>query len=666
MNSILNKLFGFDPVNHKLSREVTAGITTFLDSRCHSRIHKECHRRRNRIVHSTDRHAECRYHSLKLRHSCKLGKYHGRKRLRHLLMENSDRTAKNFTTILRQSLVEFTGKDYSERDWAVARIDFKGNGGPKVFIGHLVDVVNRRIYDGRMEVSDGTISSISECDVQSDAPYILPGFIDSHVHIESSMLTPVEFAAVAARHGTIGVVSDPHEIANVLGRAGVDFMLDNASRTNFNFCFGAPSCVPSCGSDIESGGAVLSSKDVEELLKKPEIGYLSEMMNFPGVLADDAEVLAKIASAHRLGKPVDGHAPGLLGEKRAGYAGKGISTDHECTTYEEGLSCIENDMNVLIREGSAAKNYEALIPLLSIRPDRIMFCTDDSHPGDLVSGHIDNIVRRAINDGYDLWDVLRAASLNPQEHYKLNWGLLREGDPATFVMADSLSSKMRILSTFFKGEAQKSDRTDSRSVLPNIFEADAIREEDIRRDNAGTVPVIIASDGQLFTSLEYASRDDASYPWDEVQKIVVVNRYSRGVPPAVGYIRGFNIKNGAMAASVAHDCHNVVAIGSCDSMIVRAVNEVITMRGGLVALCGENIMSRLELPVAGIMSPLEGEKVVRLNREVHDTIAAAGCTMGSPFITMSFMCLPVIPQIKITDKGVFDAEKWEFLTGRSL
>lgn len=542
-----------------------------------------------------------------------------------------------------------------------ARTGGEGNGNSKVFHGHIVDVVRRRIYDGRIEVCDGMISSVSECDIQSEAPYILPGFIDSHVHIESSMLIPAEFAAVAAGHGTIGVVSDPHEIANVLGRAGVDFMIDNASRTNFNFCFGAPSCVPSCGPDIESGGAVLSSKDVEELLQKPEIGYLSEMMNYPGVLADDAEVLAKIASAHRLGKPVDGHAPGLLGEKRAGYAGKGISTDHECTTYEEGLSCLENDMNVLIREGSAAKNYEALIPLLAIRPDRIMFCTDDSHPGDFVAGHIDNIVRRAIRDGYNFWDVLRAACLNPQEHYRLNWGLLREGDPATFIMADSLAPTMRILATFFRGEPHRTDRTYSIDTFPNIFEADVIREEDIRGGNVGTVPVILASDGQLFTSLEYARRDDVSYPWNEIQKIVVVNRYSRGVMPAVGYIRGFNIRNGAMAASVAHDCHNVVAIGSSDSMIVRAVNEVITMRGGLVAICGENRISRIELPVAGVMSPLEGKEVARLNREVHDTVAAAGCTMRSPFITMSFMCLPVIPQVKITDKGVFDAEKWEFV-----
>lgn len=541
-------------------------------------------------------------------------------------------------------------------------IDSKRDGGSKTFIGHIVDIIHKRIFDGRIETGDGLISSITECQkIHHDAPYILPGFIDSHVHIESSMMTPAEFARIAAGHGTIGVVSDPHEIANVLGTSGIEFMLEDASRSNFNFCFGAPSCVPSCNPDIESGGAVLSSKDIENLLQRPDIGYLSEMMNFPGVLSGDSEVMAKIASAQRSGKPVDGHAPGLLGEDRARYAEKGITTDHECTTFEEGLSCLENDMNVLIREGSAAKNYEALIPLLGMRPEKVMFCTDDCHPGDFVSGHIDSIVRRAISDGYDIWDILRSACLNPQKHYNLNWGLLREGDPATFIMVDSLTPSMKVLATYLSGESIKISGTDSKASFPNVFEAEAIRVEDIRREDKGPVPVILARDGQLYTSLEYARRDDPAYPWEEVQKIVVVNRYRKGIPPAVGYIRGFNIKDGAMAASIAHDCHNIVAIGSSDSRIIRVVNEVISMHGGLAALCGESGMSRLDLPVAGIMSPLEGREIARINHEVLSTAAAAGCTMQSPFITMSFMCLPVIPKVKITDKGVFDFEKWSFI-----
>ena len=527
-------------------------------------------------------------------------------------------------------------------------------GSTEVYIGHIVDVIDRRIFDGYIEVSRGAITSVRECgEVRSDAPYILPGFIDSHFHIESSMLTPAELARVAASHGTTGVVSDPHEIANVLGTSGIDYMLEDASRTNFNFCFGAPSCVPSCGSDIESGGAVLSSKDVDELLQRPQIGYLSEMMNFPGVLSEDPEVMAKIAAARRAGKPVDGHAPGLLDKDRAEYAGKGISTDHECTTYEEGLSCIENGMNVLVREGSAARNYEALIPLIALRPDKVMFCTDDCHPDDLLSGHINLIVKRAIGDGYDLWDVLRSACLNPQLHYDLNWGLLREGDPATFIMVDSLTPEMKVLATFFRGESLRIADGGNGEIFPNNFKAEEITVEDIEREDNGSVPVIIARDGQLLTSLEYANRDDSSYPWEEVQKIVVLNRYGKGAPPTVGYIRGFNVRNGAMAASIAHDCHNIVAIGSSDARIVRVINKVVSMRGGIAALHGEDRMNSLSLPIAGIMSPLEGRLVVEIYRGLLDTIAAAGCTFRAPFLTMSFMCLPVIPQAKITDKGLF-------------
>ena len=556
----------------------------------------------------------------------------------------------------------FPGKDNSDRDCAKMKMELNVNGCPEIFQGHVVDIIRRRIFDGCIEVTDGRISSIHECQEHlHDAPYILPGFIDSHVHIESSMMTPSQFAYVAAGHGTIGVVSDPHEIANVLGVRGIDFMLENASESNFNFCFGAPSCVPSCSSDIESGGAVLSSRDVEELLHRPRIGYLSEVMNFPGVLSEDPEVLAKIDSAIRAGKKVDGHAPGLLGVNRNRYARAGISTDHECTTYQEGLSCLDSEMNVLIRQGSAAKNYKVLIPLLALRPEKIMFCTDDCHPGDLLSGHINEIVKSALRDGYDLWDILRAACLNPQVHYNLNWGLLREGDPATFIIVDSLSPEMRVLGTFIRGERPGICVPQKSGHYPNIFEVREMGREDIFRTYEGLVPVIVASDGELFTSSEYARRDDPSYPWDEVQKIVVVNRYRKGIPPSVGYIRGFNIKDGAMAASVAHDCHNIVAIGSSDSQILRVVNEVISMRGGLAALSGKNRLSRLELPIAGIMSPLEGREVARLNREVLDTIADAGCTMCSPFITMSFMCLPVIPKVKITDKGVFDIEKWDFV-----
>lgn len=540
-----------------------------------------------------------------------------------------------------------------------------------IYQGHIVDIIGKRIFDGTVSVRDGRIEAVREEEAGAGGaalPYILPGFIDSHVHIESSMLTPVEFARMAVTHGTIGTVSDPHEIANVLGMDGVRYMIGNASGTPFNFCFGAPSCVPSCSPGIETSGAVLGREEVEEMLGWDGIGYLSEVMNFPGVLNGDEEVMAKIACAVEKGKRIDGHAPGLTGKERAAYAACGISTDHECSTVEEGRSCILNGMSVLIREGSAARNYDALLPLLAEAPGSIMFCCDDIHPGDLEKGHIDMHVRRALAEGYDLWDVLRAASLNPQLHYALDWGLLREGDPATFIMTDSLGEAMKLTATVIDGmkvfdatlggEAPAApaaeipgDPAAAGEQFPNRFEALPISEADIADTAEGDVSIIIAQDGQLFTSSEKASRSDGTYPWDEVQKIVVLNRYAAHAAPAVGHVRGFGLRNGAMAASIAHDCHNIVAIGSSDEAIVKVVNEVVRMRGGIAACCGEGSPCSLELPIAGLMSPLDAHSVSRSNERILKVIADAGCTMSAPLITMSFMCLPVIPELKITDKG---------------
>jgi len=524
--------------------------------------------------------------------------------------------------------------------------------------GHIVDILEKRIFDGCITVSDGTITDICESSsVASDAPYILPGFIDSHVHIESSMLTPAEFSRIAAKHGTVGAVSDPHEIANVLGLDGVRYMIDNAALSSFNFCFGAPSCVPSCSPDFETSGAVLTSSDVQSLLQMPQIGYLSEMMNFPGVLARDPEVIAKIDAAKRLGKPVDGHAPGLLGDDRARYASAGISTDHECTTYDEGLSCVQCGMSVLIREGAAARNFDALIPLIAEYPDKIMFCSDDIHPGFFDGGHICGMVRRALAAGYDLWSVLRAASCNPQLHYNLNWGLLRIGDPATFIYADSLSAAMNVTGTFIKGQPLIVREPDAGAQLPNCFLTSPISAKDIALERRGLCHIIRAYDNQIFTSCETAQAGDPAYPWDQVQKIVVLNRYTPGASPAVGLVRGFDFRQGAMAASVAHDCHNIVAVGASDDDIVLAVNDVIRMKGGIAVVDAKRNITRLELPVAGLMSPLSESSVTAQNATLLQAIADCGCTMLAPLITMSFMCLPVIPQIKLTDKGLLDSAR---------
>lgn len=550
--------------------------------------------------------------------------------------------------------------------------------------GHIVDVTARRVFDGEVTVEDGVISKIAPCDdVVADAPYYMPGFIDSHVHIESSMMVPAEFARVAVEQGTIGVVADPHEIGNVLGKQGIEFMINSGKHIRFNFCFGAPSCVPSCGTDIETSGATLDSHDIEELMARPDIGFLAEMMNFPGVLAGDKEVMAKIAAAKRHAKPIDGHAPGLLGEARRRYAAAGISTDHECATLEEARACVEAGMTVQIREGSAAKNYEALIPLLKEHPDKVMFCTDDCHPDDLIRGHINRIVARAMADGYDFWDILRAVCVTPQRHYNLEWGLLHEGDAANFIAVNNLTPNFRVLLTVVKGkevyncnsflsiiQSQAKSISNQMAILdnyPNRFLAKPITADDIRLpiSSGDKVRIMRAFDGSLFTKSEEVLVTgnpliDSRYAWGEVQKIVVYNRYKEGAKPVVGLVRGFCLKNGAMAASIAHDCHNIVAIGAKDEYIVKAINRVVEMKGGLVAIA-DNEMTDLALPIAGLISPLSGHEIAYRSSLLRDTMQKAGCQFHAPFITMAFMCLPVIPEMKLTDLGLFDFNKWGFV-----
>ena len=552
------------------------------------------------------------------------------------------------------------------------------------YSGHIVDVTSRRIFDGEVTVENGVIVSVVPSDgVEADAPYLMPGFIDSHVHIESSMMVPAEFARVAVEQGTIGVVADPHEIANVLGKEGIEFMIESGRHIRFNFCFGAPSCVPSCGTDIETSGATLDADDIEELMSRGDIGFLAEMMNFPGVLSGDREVMAKIDAAKRHGKPIDGHAPGLLGEERRRYAAAGISTDHECATLDEARACIEAGMTVQIREGSAAKNYEALIPLLKEYPDRVMFCTDDCHPDDLIRGHINRIVARALKDGYDLWDILQAVCVTPQRHYHLSWGLLREGDAANFIAVSNLSPNFRVLLTVVQGKevyncnsflqtikSQAKSISNQMAILdnyPNRFLAAPVTAADISLpiSSGDTVRIIHAYDGSLLTKSEEVRVTgnplvDSRYAWGEVQKIVVYNRYKEGARPVTGLIRGFGIKDGAMAASIAHDCHNIVAIGANDEYIVKAINRVVEMKGGLVAMAGDD-MTDVALPIAGLISPLGGHEIAYRSSLLRDTIRKAGCTLHAPFITMAFMCLPVIPELKLTDRGLFDFGRWSFV-----
>ena len=429
--------------------------------------------------------------------------------------------------------------------------------------GHIVDVISHEIFDGELVIDGETIVEVKRCELPESKtpwPYLMPGFIDSHVHIESSMMTPREFGRLVVAHGTVGVIADPHEIGNVLGVEGIDFMIRSSRQVRFNFCFGAPSCVPAIGGEIETCGAVLDAKDTEKLMARPDIGFLGEMMNYPGVLAGDKEVMAKIEAALRHGKPVDGHAPGLTGNQRNKYASAGISTDHECSTLEEGRSCISAGMKVIIREGSAAKDYELLKDLIGESPNMVMLCTDDCHPDDLVRGHINQIVKRALADGYDLWSVLQVACVNAQRHYRQKWGLLQAGDPATFIVVDNLSSHFRVQHTFIRGTEVFSYNgnishnaifigSEGEMEMPNRFEAEPITVEDLNMDmkTGDTVHVILASDGSLLTKHEVEKLTgnplkDARYPWSEVQKMVVYNRYEPGAKPIVGLVRGFGIQ----------------------------------------------------------------------------------------------------------------------------
>lgn len=521
--------------------------------------------------------------------------------------------------------------------------------------GKIVDVHERRIYPGTVVVEGGHILRIEE---NPDAPtdrFILPGFVDAHVHIESSMLVPSEFARLAVVHGTVATVSDPHEIGNVLGVDGVRYMLDNAARVPFTVAFGAPSCVPA--TTFETAGAEITPDDIRELMNDPRISYLSEMMNWPGVLNRDPVVMEKIAIAHAAGKPIDGHAPGLLSDDARRYADHGISTDHECFTLEEALDKIAVGMKILIREGSAARNYDALHPLLASHPEQVMFCSDDMHPDSLVAGHINLLVRRSIALGYDLFDVIRAASVHPVRHYKLNVGLLREGDAADFIVVDGLSD-LNVLETWIKGQCVAQNGVSlikhySEHVV-NRFDRSPIDESSIASFAEGTtVRTIVAHDGQLVTSEEHVT-----LPADDVLKIVVVNRYA-DAPVATGFIRSFALRHGAIASSVAHDSHNIVAVGCSDAAIVTAVNAIIAARGGICVVDGQG-PKMLELPVAGLMSTADGYDVARQYTELDAHAKHLGSDLRAPFMTLSFMALLVIPQLKMSDKGLFDGQTFRF------
>jgi len=541
--------------------------------------------------------------------------------------------------------------------------------------GNIVDIKAKRIYPAAVSINNGLIENITEEAGSVLDRYIIPGFVDAHVHIESSMLIPSQFARLAVVHGTVATVSDPHEIANVCGMKGVEFMIENGKQVPFKFYFGAPSCVPA--TVFETAGAEISVKDVEALLASDDILYLSEMMNFPGVLFDDNEVLSKIQAAKNAGKPVDGHAPGLRGEPLKKYIGAGITTDHECFTKEEALEKLENGMKILIREGSAAKNFEALIDLLNTYPDKIMFCSDDKHPDSLVDGHINQLCARAVAREIDVFKVLQAACINPVQHYNLKVGQLNIGDPADFVVLKNLND-FEVVQTFVNGELVAENGQSCINILRqetfedvNQFNCKQKESKDfalLASDfpvKDGKIPVIEALDGQLITNklfLPLVVKNDllVSDLDNDILKIVVVNRY-REAPIAKAFIKNFGLKRGAIASSVAHDSHNIVAVGVDDESICRAVNALIASKGGVSCIDAEEVYT-LALPVAGLMSAKDGYTVAEEYKAIDIAAKGLGSTLASPFMSLSFMALLVIPELKLSDKGLFDGKEFQFIT----
>ena len=535
----------------------------------------------------------------------------------------------------------------------------------KIVSGNIVDVLRSEIYPGTLKISDGRITDIIREDKEYQN-YIIPGFIDSHVHIESSLLVPSEFARVAVIHGTVAVVSDPHEIANVLGVEGVKYMMENTETVPMKFYFGAPSCVPA--SPFETSGAVIGPEQVEELLRLEGIKYLGEVMNFPGVLKNDPGVNKKISIAKKYSKLIDGHAPGLRGKDLERYFSAGISTDHECFTKEEALEKIGLGMKVQIREGSAAKNFEELILIVEEYHESCMFCSDDKHPDDLLKGHINSLVKRALNYGIDIMKVLRVACVNPVLHYRLDVGLLRLGDYADFLVIDNFED-FNILKTYINGEVVAEEGRPLINKRPSkIINNFKVGEKGVADfalpSKKRKINVIEAMDGQLITNrLSITPKVGDGHVVSDVErdilKMAVVNRY-RDAGVAVGLVKNFGLNKGAIASSVAHDSHNIIAVGVTDKDICRAVNLIIGNKGGISAVSEEKEMV-LSLPIAGIMSNEDYVDVAEKYTAIDDMAKSLGSRLQAPFMTLSFMALLVIPKIKLSDRGLFDGEKLEFI-----
>ncbi len=529
----------------------------------------------------------------------------------------------------------------------------------RIIEGNIVDVHGREVFPGSVAVEDGRIVSVRRHQTPEKG-FILPGFVDSHVHIESSMLTPENFGRLAVRQGTVAVVTDPHEIANVCGMEGIEFMLRNSGRSPVKCFFTIPSCVPATGFDRSAG--VVSGSDVAVLAESGKFVGLSEMMNVHGVVNDDPEIVRKIGAAKAHDLPVDGHAPLATGDVLREYVARGVVTDHECTSLSEAREKVGLGMKIQIREGSAAKNYEELRPLIGMCPDRLMFCTDDAHPQQLISeGHIRGLVARSVGMGYDLFDVLRIASVNPVEHYGLDVGLLREGDKADFIIVEDLKD-FEVREVFIEGKSVLDFQAgeDAADDMINVFEHDPLELSSLKKEVGPEINVMKLVPDQLLTELgvyRTLRSDFESDTENDILKIVYVNRYFNG-EPQVAFCKGFGLRKGAVASSVAHDSHNIIAVGTNDADLLCAINSLVECKGGLCVV-NDGEVNVLPLPIGGIMSPSAGE-IVAAEYDALEGIAkdVLGCPLNAPFMTLSFLSLVVIPEVKIGEKGLFSFSKF--------
>ncbi len=530
---------------------------------------------------------------------------------------------------------------------------------------NLIDIHNRKIFPAEVSVAGGKIISVEEIPGASFENYILPGFIDAHVHVESSMLVPSEFARLSSVHGTVATVSDPHEIANVLGIDGIRYMIENGNKVPFKFYFGASSCVPA--TSFETAGAEIASNDIRELFEKDGLHYLSEMMNYPGVLHGDPVVMEKIAIAKELGKPIDGHSPGLMGDEARRYIEAGISTDHECYMLEEALNKLKYGMKILIREGSAAKNFDTLHTIIPGHFENVMFCSDDKHPNDLIVSEIDGIVRRALNEGYDMYDVLKCACINPIKHYKLDVGQLREGDPADFIIVNN-REEFKVIATYIDGQKVAEDgkplMEKVEASIVNNFNAEKKSPDDFKLESeCGEINVIEAINNEIITkaiSAKAKTENGCLLPDvdNDILKIAVVCRYNNE-KPAAAFVKGFGLTKGAIASCVAHDSHNIIAVGTTDEDIASAVNAIVDSKGG-ISVAYDGKVEVLPLPVAGIMTNEDGYETAEKYSRLDAISKELGSNLYAPFMTLSFMALLVIPSLKLSDKGLFDGSIFEF------